>query len=486
MRRHGISLAILIAGLASLAASIPAWAQGSASGGAQGGSSATGGASAAPKTYSVQDTKSFLKALGPDRTIVLRKGDYKLSSASGASSPYASWKEVEGGGSEFVLSGLSNLTIRGADGARIIVEGAGGRVLVVSGCDGLALDNIRFARRVGDGAEDVEFGAGLFIASVRGLVVDRCSIEGPMGAALVVQDCGEARIRRLSVSGASGGAVVAVSSDGLELSNSKILDTEGYPLVYLEESDHALVSQTRFEGCTGGNFVEIYAESGSVESVLFSDCAFSGNQVDYFCGTDILPTTEGCSFENNSFDEEWPENSVAYYGDEEYYYGEGEGAGEAFYAHEASGLGFSYPEYWELEESEDGERVGLFAPEGDALILYVTAYTLPADANPERQAKKVFADAAAALVALAKDEMGLELAIGPDGEPEAETGILAAEYRGEATKGEGERAEARVRFLVSGEAVRAFIALAKDRSAFESGAAIDLILDSAELLSKAR
>jgi hypothetical protein len=481
MTRHSRPLASLIAGLAVLAAALPASAQGSAQG-------APGGAQATPKTYSVQDARSFLKALGPDRTIVLRKGDYKFSSASDVPCPYASWNEVEGG-RELVLSGLSNLTIRGADGARIVADCAAARVLVVSNCQGLALDNLRLVRLVKE--EEGDLGGSLYAESVEGLVVDRCSIEGPTGAAVGLWDCEGARIKRLSVSGASGGAVAAVYSNGLELSGSKILDCEGYPLVYLEESDGVRISQTKFEGCSGGNFIEIYAESGSVESVVFSDCAFSGNQVDYFCGTDILPATEGCSFEDNSFDENWAEDSVAYYGDESYYGDEadydeesydGGDMAPAFYAHDASGLGFTYPDYWELRESEDGERVGLFAPDGDSLVLYVTAYRIPAQVDPERQAKKVFADAAASLVALLKDEMEIDLAIGPDGDPEAETGILSADYTGAATREEGERAAVRIRFLVSGEAVRAFVALAKDDSSFESGADIDLILDSAESL----
>lgn len=478
MKRHRIPLAALIAGFAAFSAGLPASGQEAASGGAQ---------QSRPKTYTVQDARSFFQALGPDRTIVLRKGDYRLGSASGVESEYASWNELDGGARELVLSGLRNLTIRGADGARVVSEEAAGRLLVVSGGSNITLDNIRFIRLVEEDAE--EPGGGVYAESVRDLVVDRCSIEGPTGTAIAFWECDGAKVRRLAVRGAIDAAISAMYSNDLEVASSRILESSGYPLVYLEDSDRALISKTRFEGCSGGNFVEIYAESGSVESMVFSDCEFVDNEVEYFAGTDILPLTQECSFEGNSFDEDWPANSVAVNSGNDYDYWADQ-AEPAYYAHYASGLGFSYPEFWELEESDDQERVGLFAPSGDELVLFVTAYRIPGQIDPSSlapstsQAKKVFADSAAALIALVKDEMGVDLSIDPAGDPDAETGLLAAEYAGKATRGEGERAEARVRFVVSGGAVHAFIALAAKSSAFEAGSDIDQILDSAEALGE--
>ena len=430
----------------------------------------------AQKTYSVSDAKSLLKAVGPDRTIVLKKGDYKLSSAYGVDGDYVEWQDAEEG-KELYLKDLKNLTIRGADGARIVGDSASAYLLCLSNSSNVALDNLRFARNV-DGEAEAAAGS-LYAESVQGLVVDRCFFEGPTGTAIELWESPGARIRRTTVKGAVRGAFSIMYSGDFEATGAKVLDCEGYPLVYIEESDQVLVSTTRFEGCQGGNFIEIYAESGSVEAVGFSECAFVGNTVDYFSGTSIIPYTEGCSFEDNSFGEDWAENSVAYYEDESYYYGEEEG-GPAYYAHYASGLGFSYPEYWELRESGDQGRVGLFAPGGEALVIFTTVYQLPAKADPARQAKKIFADSAAALIKLLDEEADIALSIGPEGEPSDETGIMSAYYTGSATKGEGEHAEARVRLMLSEGSIHAFVALAKDPSGLESGSDADSILSSAD------
>jgi hypothetical protein len=301
-------------------------------------------------------------------------------------------------------------------------------------------------------------------------------------------------VRRSEISGASSGALSASYTRGLEVSSSRVSGCEGYPLIYLEDSDDALFKSSRFEGGTGGNFIEIYAETGSVESVRFVDCDFKDNKVDFFALSPIVPATEACRFADNSFGEDWETRSVAPASDEKGGSDEEAAtddqstdeapAGPQWYLH-PSGLSFSYPQGWAMQEYKAQSRVGVFAPDGRSLAIFLTAYRIPAagvgaQADPAKQGKRLFADSAAALAKLLKEGAGISLSLKADGEPRVDDGLLSANFKGVATKGDGEKAEARVRLVVSGDAVDAMVGLAAEASSLGPDGEIDGIFSSIE------
>jgi hypothetical protein len=447
------------------------------------------------QAVTVSNAKELLLAIAPDRTIVLKKGDYVLRSAYGTTSKYATWVDGDDG-KELSLSKLANLTIRGDDGARIVSDSGLSSILGIYDSTNVTLDNIVFSRAAKSGSD---VGAGsLYAESVKGLVVDRCAFEGDTTTAIELWECEGVSIKRSAVSDATSGAISASYTHDLVVSSSKVTGCEGYPLLYLEESDKVLFESTSFEGATGGNFIEIYAESGSVESVRFEDCVFKGNKVDYFSGSQLLPATDACRFDGNSFGEDWATASVAPASDEKYYSDEeADGAqaddssadetpadetpaGPIWYEH-ASGLSFSYPSEWEMNEYKAETRVGVFAPDGKSLAFFLTAYKVPANVDPAKQGKKVFADSAAALVKLLKDKAGISLVLQADGESYTDNDLLSADYKGTATKGDGEKAVARVRFVVTQKSVDAMVGLAADSSSLDPDGEMDGIFASIEI-----
>lgn len=430
----------------------------------------------AVQSMNVSDARQLVKAIGPNRTIVLKKGEYRLSTAYGTKSQYATWNEGDDG-SELAISKVENLTIRGADGARIVSDSGLSSIIGVFESKNVTFDNIRFVRLPKKGSD---VGAGsLYVESVSGLTLDRCSFEGPTTIAIELWECAGAAIKRTEISGATSGALSVSYTQGLQVSSSRVRSCEGYPLIYIEESDRILFKGSDFQGSTGGNFIEIYAESGAVESVRFEECSFKGNQVEYFAGSSILPQVEGGQFRDNSFDENWASDSVAPASDESYSSDEGAAQGPQWYDH-PSGLSFSYPSGWDLEEVATQSRVGVFAPDGRSLVFFLTAYELPAKADPAKQTAKVFADAYAVLVKLLKDQTGVILSLKADGEPYTGHELLSADFLGIATRGDGEKAEARARLIVSGTSVEAMVGLAAEASALDTEGEIDGIFASVE------
>ncbi|MDP3178232.1 MAG: hypothetical protein Q8M76_10035, partial [Spirochaetaceae bacterium] len=92
------------------------------------------------QTYTVTDAVSLLENIGPNRTVVLKKGDYLLSTAYGIETDYVSWYEGEDG-QELELSDLENVTIRGAEGARILCDAAGASVISLYSSRNVTFDN---------------------------------------------------------------------------------------------------------------------------------------------------------------------------------------------------------------------------------------------------------------------------------------------------------------------------------------------------------
>ncbi len=433
-------------------------------------------AQAQRQTFTVASAKELLRAVGPNRTIVLKKGDYKLSSAYDVKSDYVSWNDADDG-KELALSGLENVTFRGADGTRLVSDSGQAYLLGIYGGSGILFDNIAFVRSV---ADDVEVSAGsVYAESATGLSFDRCSFSGPTGYPLELWECEDLTIKRARIEGGRSGALYSGYVQGLELSGSTVRGNEGYPLLYLEESDGVHFTATTFEGNSGSNFIEIYSEEGYVEDVAFSSCVFKDNDFEYFSGSDVLPVTEDCAFEGSSFDENWAEGSVA--SSYEDYYGEDEGP--AFYTHYDAGFAFSYPWEWELQEGGQG-RLALYSPDGEVLVFFSTAMPLPAKFDAAKQGKKAFADASLAFVKLLKDEVGLTLSVKAEGEPYEAGGFLNADFVGQALRGEGEKAAARVRFFVSKGQVQAMAAFALDEAALEPDSTADFIVGSIETASE--
>jgi hypothetical protein len=209
-------------------------------------------------------------------------------------------------------------------------------------------------------------------------------------------------------------------------------------------------------------------------------CEFSGNDFEYFVGSTIIPTTDGCAFTGgNSFGDDWEVSSVAPASDE--YYGEDygdEGYDEYAYYDHPSGLSFTYPSYWDLREYPAKARAGFFAPYGSTFVMVLTPYQLPAKADPAKQRQKIFTDALAALVKALKDESSITLSVKADGESYEDGGMVSQDYAGTATKAQDERAAARVRLVLLGNGVHAVVGMAKDASSLEVDTEADSVFSS--------
>lgn len=426
------------------------------------------------QVMNVSNATELLKAIGPNRVIQLKKGEYLLSSAYGVKSKYVEWIDADDG-KELSLSDLSGMTIKGVAGSRIVVDSPSAYYLDLQNSSQVSFENLVFVRKV---EEDAEISAGgIYVENSTDVSLARLSFEGPSGYPLELSDSSGVTIQGCRLSSGQYGAIYAGSCSDVSVEDTEISDNEGYPLISLEECSYWDFSNCRVTGNYGMTLMEIYAESGEAESITFTGCDFSGNEFDYFAGPGPLPETIDCAFDSNSFGEDWmdvavaPEQDYEYYGDYEAEY--------ATWSFGESGLETTYPTWWYAEEGDVATQATFQDDTGEVFVAFMD---LPSKvpANPgAAQMKKLFTDAGKAFVALIKKQATITLTFSDTQEPSADDmGLYSAYYSGEASSEDGQVMSFILRIALAQGKLYAMIGLASDEALLEPGSDASSIIDS--------
>jgi len=418
------------------------------------------GAQAQRATISVSTAADFVRALGSDRTVFLQSGDYVLSSAYEVESPDIEWQD-SAEGRELVLRGLHDLTIRGVSGTRIIVDSPTVYFLDVVSAVNLQIDNVIFSRRTASGGSDVSAG-GIYFDGCSNIELDRCAFEGSNGYPLELSDCSQARFGKLRLTQGFNGALSLTGCTDVSLDGCTLWRNQGGPLLSVEESSSVSFSSCLFTDNEGGIFIDIYSDRVPAWNIRFDSCVFRDNSFDYFAKDGFLPTTDACSFDGNSFGEDWVAAALAPapQGDSPASYVPGVSLSYAF---PNSGLGLRYPSGWDLEEGMSASRVGFFSPSGQAFLVFSPLDVAYAPGGGTTPAYADFDAAAASLCKMLKADAGFDVSIWAESAPVIEaSGLLGVMWQGMATKAGGGSASVRVRFLAAGSRIYALAAFAAD------------------------
>ena len=127
-----------------------------------------------------------------------------------------------------------------------------------------------------------------------------------------------------------------------------------------------------------------------------------------------------------------------------------------------------------MQEYPGQSRVGVFAPDGKSLAFFLTAYQIPAkEAIPavdqgNKKTKALFADSATRLwPSSSRTRPASPSPSRPTASP-IPTTTAVGRLQGPGTKGDGEKAEARARFIVNEGKVDAMVGFAADASSLEA------------------
>ena len=252
----------------------------------------------------VDSVDAFLEALGSDRVLVLRPGEYDLTQASdygGDDTERYYWAEVNDG-YELVIRHMENLTIQGAGGAEpvsFVTQPRYANVLSFYGCSGLSLDSLIVGHTQEQG---VCMGSVLYFGSCIDVSVDGCVLYGCGTVGINATGCSQVSATRTTIKECSYGALWASSCYDVRFTDGKIYDcgqknsfcdllqsreNTGFVVFNTEiynNDAHQLLSSIRsvgveLRGCRiyGNRPREILYSVG--HPVLFDGCALNDNAV---------------------------------------------------------------------------------------------------------------------------------------------------------------------------------------------------------------
>ena len=237
----------------------------------------------------VSTVDEFLAAIGPERTILLEKGLFDLSTASDYGSvggQYYFWHE-EYDGPELIIDGVTGLTIKAAaDDPKATTISAVPRyadVLEFHNCDNISLIGFTAGHTKEPGSCS---GGVLYFQDCGGISVDACHLYGCGILGVQTQNCSSFQARDCEIYECSQGAASMWKTDGIKFVNCDVHDVpdpafrfiecgdktwNGEPLTgttyFLEDGKLTNVDETAFEpenDLSGMSIVELDASGRSL------------------------------------------------------------------------------------------------------------------------------------------------------------------------------------------------------------------------------
>jgi len=240
----------------------------------------------------VATVEELFDAIAPDTCIILKAGQYDISSVVDSESDYAYWRddELEMDEKTLVISGVEGLMLQAAPGAdvEIVTPWRYAEVLAFSQCNGVSLIGIKAGHSV-TGEYECDAGVVAFEDSYH-IYIDDCLFYGCGAIGITLTDCVVAQISDTTVTDCSLRAIDIFESYDATFSNCKFNDNRAY-------------------GCV---------INGSTSSVEFTDCEIKGNKnllwsvVEFFGESYVL--FENCVFQDNALTDASEEEELVFNG----------------------------------------------------------------------------------------------------------------------------------------------------------------------------
>ncbi|MBI5725643.1 MAG: LysM peptidoglycan-binding domain-containing protein [Planctomycetes bacterium] len=218
------------------------------------------------KVFAVAGADELIAAIGSDRIIRLKEGNYDLSSLLQRKMEHVLWTPVHDG-SELTIRGVRNLRIEGPQGrpARLLVKPRYAYVLNFVDAEDLELADLV----IGHDEEQPGFCTGgvLNIRESRKIAISRCELFGCGTQGLSLSDVAALRFEDSTIKKCTEGIMVASACRDLVFRKARFMDNEQYNGVILIDN----------------------------RGVLFEDCLFSGNVIKGVDGRGILFDISSCT-----------------------------------------------------------------------------------------------------------------------------------------------------------------------------------------------
>lgn len=248
--------------------------------------------------YVVHNAREFVEAIGPQRTIMLRPGDYDLSSVSSMSGEYYSFLDAYDG-MELEINGVSGLVIRGSGkwDSHLITRPRYGHVIRFRGCQNIVVDNIK----AGHGPESGYCTGGvLLFEGCQGIRVENSQLYGSGTEGLTLLQSQGVYVGNTVIKSCTYSLMSLVQCQGVTFDKCTLFDTKEFDLVNLDQCGGVDFKKCTFSrNTTSGNYLFFNVSKSS--PVTLRKCRFNGNTTGYFARKEGLLVLKGVKFSENTW-----------------------------------------------------------------------------------------------------------------------------------------------------------------------------------------
>ncbi len=256
---------------------------------------------AAQQQVRVSTERQLPAALRSNTTVTLAAGKYLTSEVSQSSNPAVSWEESFDG-RQLVVTGVSGLTLKAAQGAArgatLLAEPRYSYTIVFRRCRDLRLEGLTLGHTEAGECE----GGVLRFEGCANVQIQDCDMFGSGVVGLDLEKCAGVTVLGSTIRDCSAGALWAVGVQDLRLENVRIAGNEGWPLVWVEESRNLVFDSCLIEESTGEGLFWI---DGKSQGVSLPRTTIRNNQTESLLSDDSAePDFSNTAFLENDFEQE--------------------------------------------------------------------------------------------------------------------------------------------------------------------------------------
>ncbi|MCX7023786.1 MAG: right-handed parallel beta-helix repeat-containing protein [Spirochaetes bacterium] len=422
----------------------------------------------AQSTVTVSTTDQLVRAIGSNRTIVMKAGTYLVGRTGAPANKNVRWDQV-GEAWQLVVNGVSGLTIKSSGGnAKILGVSQFITAMAFEDCSSVTLSGLTAGHQAPS-----ECQAGVLgFTSCENVTLQGVTMTGSGSFGITLQSCQDVNLVDCVVTDCTSGAAALNDSNHVRFADCTIEGNAAYPLFFIQDCDSVRFDECGISENSGQEFVSVNTMAG-FEGIGFYDCTISSNAIDVFTNSEEYPDFETSSFSENQFGD--PAEGMGegdYSGPEGDYSGPGYEYG--FYDH-PSGLCLLFPPWWTSEENE-GIAV-IYSNETDATILFFAVYDLPKNYDA-RNKRKYFDEGLKTYLLTLKSRDATVASIRQEGDFDENEDFISLSYRGSGMVDKKKKVYLFVRFVMFDGRIYAISGSSGDEGLVDEGSELYQVLES--------
>lgn len=255
------------------------------------------------KEVVVKNTKELLENIAPNKTIILKSGDYNLLEPMINTNKYITFEEVFDG-FQLVINNINNLTIKGEAIGKVnlLIHPRYANVLNFRNCDNVNISNVV----AGHYPEEGYCTGGVFtFDDSKNINIDNSALFGCGTEGVTLYNVENFTFTNSIIKECSYGIMTLSNSKNIEFNNSEFRNNREFNLINLTECTDVEFAKCKiYNNRTDNNY---YSDNylfwiDDYSNVIVNECNIYDNKVNYLTNTEENIIFENVNFSNNDFE----------------------------------------------------------------------------------------------------------------------------------------------------------------------------------------